>query len=162
MFFSDYRLSFIPLYGTTVTCFNKCIAMIIEIIPFKPEFLPQAGELLAGRHADTRQTFPELPARFEEAGPAARAVDSVWKREGASGFAAFVESRMAAFLIGDAVIDPDWGHSGWIRAAGWACTAEPAAGRDAGRELLRDLYSRLGELWVEQGILTHVVLAQHH
>jgi GNAT superfamily N-acetyltransferase len=131
--------------------------MKIEIVPFTPELLPQAGELLAARHRETRRTFPQLPARYEETGPAARAVEAVWKREGSAGFAAFTDSRMTAFLIGDAVNDPGWGSSGWIRPAGWACTTGLAGTSGMGNELLRDLYACLGKVWLEKGILTHLV-----
>lgn len=126
--------------------------MTLEIIPFHEELLPQAAELLAQRHRRDRASLPELPARFEEAATAGKALEAALQREHAGGFAALAGGRLAAYLVGDMAIDSVWGRSGWVRTAG--CAYNP----DAGVEIVRDLYAALGARWVEHGVFAHFAL----
>jgi len=126
--------------------------MPIRLIPFQPELLPQAGELLARRHRRDRAVLPELPARFEDAQVAQQAIEAALQRKQAHGFAALDGERLLGYLIGDIVIEEIWGRSAWVRTASYAY--DPAAGV----EIVRDLYAALGERWVAQGIFSHFAL----
>lgn len=126
--------------------------MPIRIIPFQSEHLSEAGELLAQRHQRDRGVSPELPARFENPAIARKAIEAALQRQGASGFAALDNGRLAAYLIGDMVIDNLWGRSGWVRTPG--CAYSP----DAGVEIVRDLYAALGARWVDFGLFFHFAL----
>ncbi|MDX1524158.1 MAG: GNAT family N-acetyltransferase [Anaerolineae bacterium] len=123
--------------------------MTLQLIPFEPELLPQAGELLARRQRRDRAIFPELPARFEDKAVAQQAIEAALARKHAHGFAALENGRLLAYLIGDIVIDNVWGRAGWVRLAG--CAYDPAAGV----EPVRDLYAALGEQWVKYGVFFH-------
>lgn len=123
-----------------------------QIIPFDSDLIPEAGALLAQRHARDRVVLAELPARFEDPATATAAVTTAWQQEGVSGVAALQDGRLAGHLIGRRVIDAVWGRSAWIRPAG--CALAP----DQDAELVRDLYAALAAPWVEQGIFFHFVL----
>ena len=117
--------------------------MALEIVPFEAGMLDQAGELFALRHQRQRTLRPELPARFEQPEYARAAVEAVWKREWASGFAVMSNGKMLGYVVGDRVMNELWGRSGWVRYAG--CAFAP----HQDTELVRDLYAALGEQWVE-------------
>ena len=55
--------------------------MKTEYRPFTDEMLPEAGQLLAERHARNRQTLQLLPARFEDPQIAAKAVEVLWQEK---------------------------------------------------------------------------------
>ena len=126
--------------------------MPIQIVPFHSEHLGEAGELLAQRHRRDRIVSPELPARFEEPAIARKAIEAALQRKGASGFAALDNGHLAAYLIGDMVIDNLWGRSGWVRTPG--CAYSP----NADVEIVRDLYAALGARWVGYGLFFHFAL----
>jgi GNAT superfamily N-acetyltransferase len=126
--------------------------MPIKVAPFQNEHLAQAAELLAWRHRRDRQSIPELPLRFEDSLTTAKAIEAALQRTHARGFAALHDGRLAAYLIGDMLIDNLWGRSGWVRTAGWAY--DP----DMGIEAVRDLYAALGAHWVDYGIFFHFAL----
>lgn len=123
--------------------------MSTQILPFTEDLLPQAGELLAQRHAHDRASFPILPLRFEDPNSAQDVIRASFRRENAGGFAALDQGRLVAYLIGERVIDNLWGRSGWVRSPG--CAYDPGTGA----EIIRDLYAALGAQWVEYGIFTH-------
>jgi ribosomal protein S18 acetylase RimI-like enzyme len=127
--------------------------MPLQIGPLQPEWLPAAGALLAARQGRDRILAPLLPARFEDAATCTRAVEAALKRPQASGVAAFDGDRLAAYLVGDLVLDEVWGRSAWVRLAG--CAYDPAVGV----EIVRDLYAALGAGWVRRGVYFHFVLA---
>lgn len=107
---------------------------------------------MAQRQRRDRAVSPELPARFEQPEVAEEAIRAALAREHAAGFAALVDGRLLAYLIGDMVFDSNWGRSGWVRWAG--CAYDPATGV----EPVRDLYAALGARWVEFGIFSHCAL----
>jgi GNAT superfamily N-acetyltransferase len=126
--------------------------MTIQIIPFDENLLPQAAALLAERHRRDRIALPHLPRRFGEIDAARQAIDVVWAKPHAAGFAAIEGGRLSAFLLGDRVIDAQRGRSGWVRNAGYAYSA----GVDP--DVIRDLYAALGESWVANGVFAHYAL----
>jgi GNAT superfamily N-acetyltransferase len=125
--------------------------MSIQITPFHNELLPQAGELLAQRHRSDRVSLPELPSRFEVPTVACQAIQASLRRQRAGGFAALENGKLVAYLIGDMVIDSQWGRTAWVRSAGCAYASE------AGVEIIRDLYAALGARWVGYGLFSHIV-----
>lgn len=126
---------------------------MFEIVPFHEELLPQAGELLARRHARDRAGMPLLPARFEAARAALGAAREVWHRAWSSGAAALREGRLAGFLIGEARFDTLRGRHAWVPLAGHALAA------DAPTDLYGDLYAAVGPEWLRLGAFDHYVMA---
>ena len=118
--------------------------MKTEILPFTNEMIPDAGNLLARRHACAREKLPLLPARFEEAQAAIKAVEALWQEKYTNGFAAFRNERMIAYLIGNISTNP-WGRAGYVYLPGYAVAdAENVA-------VIQDLYALLGDHWVKRG-----------
>jgi ribosomal protein S18 acetylase RimI-like enzyme len=123
--------------------------MTLEIIPFQPDHIPQAGRLLAARHRQDRRVHPALPARFEDGATAEAAVAAAWQRPHAAGVVARRDGQMLGYLISDLLLDEVWSRSAWVRLAGWALAAE------AGWDLIGDMYSALGPRWLDYGCFTH-------
>ena len=126
--------------------------MPVQIIPFHNGLLTQAAELLARRHTNDRVALPGLPAHFEDTQVARKAIEATLNHKKVSGFAALVDDRLVAYLIGNIVIDSQWGHAAWIHSPGCAYTD------DFGIEFIRDLYACLGETCVQAGIFYHAIL----
>jgi GNAT superfamily N-acetyltransferase len=124
--------------------------MHTEIRPFTEEMLPTAGNMLAQRHKRNRAEFPLLPARFEESQVAAKAVSTVWDKKFKYGYAAFKDEKMIAYLIGEHVIQP-WGRCGYVYLPGYALAENENAA------LIQDLYARLGDDWIKNGVFSHGV-----
>jgi len=122
--------------------------MKTELLPFKSEMIPEAGKLLAERHACNRQRLPLLPARFEDPDVAAKAVAALWQEKLKSGYAAFRDGQMIAYLIGETATNP-WGRSGYVYLPGYAMA------EDQNPAVVQDLYALLGEEWVKKGCFNH-------
>ena len=122
--------------------------MKTEYVPFTESMLPEAGRLLAQRHARNRKSLPLLPARFEDPQVAVKAVQALWQKKLKNGFAAFREGKMVAYLIGENMTHP-WGRSGYGYLPGYALAEDESAA------ILQDLYSLLGESWVKRGCFNH-------
>jgi len=122
--------------------------MKIEYVRFTRDMISEAGSLLARRHACQREILPLLPRRFEEPDVAARAVEALWKEKYTSGYAAFRQDQMVAYLVGATSTDP-WGRSGYVYLPGYALadSENPA--------VIQDLYSQLGDDWVKKGCFDH-------
>jgi GNAT superfamily N-acetyltransferase len=121
----------------------------LELRPFDDDHLDAAGELLAARHRRHRAAEPALPARFEDPAAALEEVEAAWRREGASGAAGFLDGRLAGYLLGAPDDEEHWGGPNvWLGHAGHAAL-EP--------ELVRDLYGRAAERWVDEGRPRHYV-----
>jgi hypothetical protein len=110
--------------------------------------LPQAGELLAQRHKRNRAQLPFLPARFDHPQIAVKAVGSKWESKAKNGYAAFREGAMIAFLIGEYTTQY-WDRCGHVYLPGYVL----AEGESA--MILQDLYARLGDDWVKNGVFYH-------
>lgn len=122
--------------------------MKTEILPFRDEMIPDAGMLLAQRHACRRERLRALPERFEHEQVSMRAIETLWKEKYKGGYAAFRDGRMIAYLIGQTSTDP-WGRAGYVYLPGYAIAAEE---RPA---VIQDLYARLGNDWVKRGSFDH-------
>jgi len=122
--------------------------MKLEYLPFRDEMIGEAGALLARRHSENRRVLPLLPAAFEDPQAALKAVENLWQSQFRTGYAAFRNGRMRAYVIGD-FEDQPWGRSGYVYLPGYALAdGETAA-------MLQDLYARLGQDWVRRGIFSH-------
>jgi ribosomal protein S18 acetylase RimI-like enzyme len=121
----------------------------LELRPFADEHLDPAAELLAERHRRHRAAEATLPARFEDTAAAREEVERAWRRGGASGAAAFLDGRLAGYLLGAPDDEAHWGGpNAWVGHAGHA-VAEP--------ELVRDLYGFAADRWVDEGRTRHYV-----
>jgi GNAT superfamily N-acetyltransferase len=128
----------------------------MEFRPFEERWLEDAGRHLAAMHRRARALEPALPARFDEAGAARAAVESVWRKPGASGVAAFNEGRLLAYLIGSRQVENQRGRHVWIGLPGSAVVE----GGDPG--VLQDLYAQLAMDWAEQGYFDHYAMVYAH
>jgi ribosomal protein S18 acetylase RimI-like enzyme len=126
--------------------------MSVDFVPFQDDFLSQAAALLAARHRREQAALPELPPRFEDAGVARKAVESAWRRPGASGSAAFDHGRLIGYLLGDVSTDALRGRWAWVRLAGHAL------GEGVDPDLYGDLYAAAGPLWLANGCFNHYAL----
>lgn len=122
--------------------------MKTEILPFTNEMIPDAGQLLASRHRCNREALPLLPARFEDPTVATKAVETMWQEKHKSGYAAFRNGRMSAYLIGKTATDP-WGRAGYVYLPAYAVA------EDQDPAVIQDLYALLGEDWVKRGCFDH-------
>jgi GNAT superfamily N-acetyltransferase len=122
--------------------------MKIEIGSFTEEMIPEAGKLLAQRHKRNRVNLPLLPARFEDAQVAVKAVQTLWQKKFKHGYAAFRDGKMTAYLLGDFTVQ-SWGRCGYVYLPGYALAENESIAT------IQDLYSLLGEDWVQKGIFSH-------
>ena len=122
--------------------------MKTELLPFRGEMIPDAGKLLAKRHTCNRRNLPLLPTRFEDPQISAKAVETLWQEKFSSGYAAFRNGKMTAYLIGS-FADQPWARSGYVHLHGYAL--------DDGESIatLQDLYALVGDDWVRKGIFSH-------
>jgi ribosomal protein S18 acetylase RimI-like enzyme len=119
-----------------------------EIRPFSDEHLEEAARLLAARHSRQRVELPLLPERYEQADAAQLEVESLWGREEATGWSAFRDGRLVAYIIGTARDRSVWGDHVWIDYGGHAAEA----GED-----VRDVYAAAAAEWVGAGRRDHFV-----
>lgn len=122
--------------------------MKTKYLPFTEEMITEAGQLLAQRHKRNRTSLSLLPARFEDSLVAVKAVETLWQKKFKSGYAAFRDGKMTAYLLGEFVVQP-WDRCGYIQLPGYSL----ADGENA--VVIQDLYALLGEDWVKQGIFSH-------
>ena len=122
--------------------------MKIEYLPFTEEMIPEAGRLLALRHACNRMILPLLPPRFEDPQIAAKAVKSLWQEKFRNGYAAYQDRKMTAYLIGS-FADQPWARSGYVHLHGYALDDRESIAT------LQDLYALIGDDWVRRGIFSH-------
>lgn len=126
--------------------------MSIEITPFTADHLPAAAELLAQRHQYDRSIFPAFPTAYEQPTAAQTALEAAWQRPHPIGAVALQNGRLLAYLLGELILQPIWGRTGWIRPAGLAV----APGQSW--ELIRDLYAVVGQQWLNYGCFAHFAL----
>jgi len=122
--------------------------MKTELLPFTSDMIPEAGELLAKRHQRNRKKLPFLPDRFETPEVAEKAITALLEKKTTSGYAAMRGGQMLAYLLGEVLVMP-WGRCGWVYLPGSAL----AEGESV--QTLQDLYVRLGDDWVKQGVFIH-------
>lgn len=122
--------------------------MKTELLPFTEKMIPDAGKLLAQRHACNRKDLSLLPARFKEPQVATKAVETLWQKKLKNGFAAFRDGKMIAYLLGENTTLL-WGRCGYVYLPGYALA------EDESPSVIQDLYSLLGESWVKKGCFDH-------
>jgi GNAT superfamily N-acetyltransferase len=122
--------------------------MKTEYLQFTEKMIPDAGRLLATRHARNSKSLPLLPVRFEEPQMATKAIETLWQKKLKNGYAAFRDGRMIAYLIGETSTQT-WGRSGYVYLPGYAL----AEGEDPA--IIQDLYAMLGDDWVKKGNFNH-------
>ena len=122
--------------------------MKTEYLPFTEEMIPEAGRLLAQRHASNRTNLPLLPVRFEDPQIAAKAVEALWQRKLKDGYAARRDGKLIAYLLGE-LASQDWGRCGYVYLPGYALA------EDENTAILQDLYALLGDDWVKKGCFSH-------
>jgi len=122
--------------------------MKTEYLPFTEEMIPEAGKLLAQRHACNRTKLPLLPARFEDPLIATKAVEVLWQKKLKNGYAALRDRKLIAYLLGEHVTQ-DWGRCGYVYLPGYALA------EDENTVTLQDLYALLGDDWVKKGCFSH-------
>jgi len=122
--------------------------MKIEYISFTDKVIPDAGKLLADRHARNRKVLPLLPERFEDPEVAAKAITALWQKKTKNGYAAYRNGKLVAYLIGE-TMSPTWGRSGYTYLPGYALA------KNEDPQVLQNLYAMLGEDWVKKGFFNH-------
>ena len=122
--------------------------MKTEYLTFTEEMIPEAGKLLAQRHACNRTKLPLLPARFEDPQVATKAVKTLWQKKLKNGYAAVLDGKLIAYLLGE-LVTQDWGRCGYVYLPGYAL----AEGENTA--ILQDLYALLGDDWVKKGGFSH-------
>ena len=122
--------------------------MKTQLIPFTKELIHSASVLLAGRHKRNRIALPELPARFEDVAVSTKAIETLWNKKTARGFAVMRDGELLAYLIGETTTHP-WGRSGYVYLPGYAVVGGESSA------LIQDLYALLGDEWVKKGCFNH-------
>jgi GNAT superfamily N-acetyltransferase len=123
--------------------------MKIELLPFRDEYIFQAGDLLAQAHRRNRTLQPLLPVQFENPAFAQESVKQELGQERTSAVAALGDGHLLGFMIGKMVLDRLWGRSAWVSLAGCALSPEKNAGQ------VGSMYASLGEQWVAMGCFDH-------
>ena len=117
-----------------------------EIVPFTPEHLEGAAELLAARHRRHREAEPLLSARYEDPAVAREEIGAAYALLDASGSAAVEGSRVVGYLLGasgHAVEEPETARALYAVAA----TRWLAEGRNAHYALLPSHDTALVQTW---------------
>jgi len=122
--------------------------MKTKLLPFTNEMIPEAGELLAKRHRRNRKALPLLPARFERPDISVKALEFLLNKKNIKGYAAIRNGKMVAYLLGENNVMP-WGRCGWVYLPGSGLAENESV------ETLQDLYVKLGDDWVNQGVFIH-------
>jgi len=122
--------------------------MKTEYLMFTEGMIPEAGKLLAQRHAANRSKFPLLPARFADPQIATKAIETLWQKKLKNGYAALCDGKLIAYLLGELAMQ-DWGRCGYVYLPGYAL----AEGENTA--VLQDLYALLGDDWVKKGCFNH-------
>ncbi len=120
----------------------------LEIHPFGPDFLDDAANLLARRHATQRTFEPSMPAEFERPSVARVAIEELMADD-SSGAVATRGDVTVGYLLGTPRADPTWGPNVWVELAGHA-SDEP--------EVVRDLYALAAARWVDEERTSHYAI----
>lgn len=128
--------------------------MKLDIVPFAPEHLAEAAELLAARHAAAREREPLLPELYASAPAARTLIESAV--ENARGLAAMREGRLAGYLIGVEAPPHDPIRRATVSGEGHAAV------REGGIEIYRELYAAMAPAWLKRGCFLHQVNVGWH
>lgn len=124
----------------------------MQIITFKEEMILEAATLLACRHQVERMSFPQLPSKFEQITYAKKAIEGLRVKGQTIGVAAYRSGKMIGYMIALTRNEPQRGRHAWIDYAGFAID------QNEDEEIIRVLYSELGERLVSLGYFSHFVL----
>jgi GNAT superfamily N-acetyltransferase len=124
--------------------------MKTEYREFTESMIPEAGALLARRHKANHKELPLLPIRFQDPLVATQAIEALWNKKGRSGYAAFCDGKLTAYLMGEFSTQP-WGRCGYVYLPGYALA------EDTSPNIIQDLYALLGDIWVRNGIFNHCI-----
>jgi ribosomal protein S18 acetylase RimI-like enzyme len=119
-----------------------------EIRPFSEEHLDAAATLLAARHRRQRTVEPLLPQRFEDPAAAGEQLESLWRRDGASGASCFRGGHLVGYMVGVTRDREVWGENVWVDYAGQSFQEAEDA---------RDTYAVAASAWFDQGLTRHYV-----
>ena len=75
--------------------------MKTELLPFTKEMIPDAGRLLAQRQNETANACPCCPSDLKTRRWQSKLCEALWQEKLKSGYAAFRDGRMVAYLIGE-------------------------------------------------------------
>lgn len=125
----------------------------MHFMSFEEHMLDDGAKLLSQNYRYLRSRgLSLLPQRFEEMLQAREALQAIWQQPKAMGLAALSEGKLLAFLVGCPAVNAIRGRHVWIHPAGIG--VDPSCSL----EILRDLYARLGAIWVKNGFFDHFVL----
>ena len=124
-----------------------------EILPFGPEHVEGAAEVLAARHRRHRAAEPLLAATYEDPAACRDLIAAAYAADDASGSVAVEGSRVVGYLLGAPKKSDTWGQNIWVESAGHA-VEEP--------ELARSLYGLAATRWLDEGRTAHYALLPSH
>lgn len=125
----------------------------LQFVLCNEEMLDDGARLLSQNHRYLRgEGLSLLPQRFEEIGHARQALSAILHQPKAMGLAALSGGKLMAYLIGCPEVNAIRGRHVWIHPAGMG------ADTSCSLEIMRDLYSRLGVIWVKNGFFDHFAL----
>lgn len=125
----------------------------MQFVPFNETMIDAGAGLLAENYSHLRSKgLSLLPERFEEIATAREALLGVFEQPKAMGIAALSDGKLMAYLIGCPAVNAIRGRHVWIHPAGIG--ADSAYSLD----ILRDLYTHLGRVWVRNGFFDHFIL----
>ncbi|HWQ28332.1 MAG TPA: GNAT family N-acetyltransferase [Dehalococcoidia bacterium] len=134
--------------------------MALTVVPFEPEHLDAAAELLAARHRRDRVREPRLPAAFEAAEAARPMVEHAFDTPGARGVVALRDGAPVGFLVAAPQLLPQTHAMSQffpVRGAfSWYPHHAVAPGEDA-NAVYRAMYARLADSLVRSGLFAHYI-----
>jgi GNAT superfamily N-acetyltransferase len=134
----------------------------LRIVPFAPEHLEAAAELLAERHRRDRAREPRLPATFESPEATRPLIEHAFDTPGARGVVAFRNGAPAGYLVAAPQLLPQTHAMSQffpIRGAfSWYPHHAVAPGEDA-YTVYRAMYARLADELVRSGLFAHFIEA---
>ena len=119
-----------------------------QIVPFTPEHIGAAAELLAKRHRRDRAREPRLPAQYEDPEGTKLLIADLLER--ATGVAMIEDGHFASYML--SVHETDWGgRARLVPMQGHAVETQDVA------EAYREMYAAASPPWVEQGYFEHSI-----
>jgi ribosomal protein S18 acetylase RimI-like enzyme len=122
-----------------------------ELQPFTAGHLDGAAALLALRQERLRAVRPELPASFTDPKATRPLLQALLEQDGAHGVVAIGPVGVEAFLLGYPRPEPIWGRACWSPIEGQAYSEA------AGPDVLRDVYARWSQHFVDRGFFLQYV-----
>jgi ribosomal protein S18 acetylase RimI-like enzyme len=121
----------------------------LEVRPFMPADVDEAGRLLASRHRRQRDAQPLMTSPYVEVDACVAELRRLLGVPDASGAVALRDGHAVGYVVGAPKQSPAWGPNLWVESAGQA-TEEP--------EVMRDLYATAAARWVDEGRTAQYVM----